>query len=743
MAKNYIHTKFSVKRSIELSVTNKNLLLLSISILFSLLVWSIFFLNNYSIFIGPDATTQSFVWWNFNLDALKNGVLPLWNPNASAGMSNIGEGQMGSLYPILLFSSIASHFITNEILLFLIVTILHFEIALIGSFLIARSFSLEIRYAILFAAIFVCSSSFLWRITGQPNIYWAECWFPFALFLFIRKKGNQVRNLGLSAICVALSLYSGHYILISYLMELFVFQILNITIFNRQKNWKTNALLFVQKSTLLGIFTLLVAFPQLVSTVLYISKSYRWVGGDNPIKGFAKVPFSYIQSNPTLQLEGLKDLLIGKNSVPDGAIYVGLAALFLTLYFIFQNKLRKLYKSWIIGLFVSFSFMFGTDNPIYSLFIQLPFASLLREPIRNNYLFLFCFSYISVIAFRTVFLNVSKWQKQIVILFITFDLLIIFHATSTALLRVILLILIPLLLIGFFGLKHLQGNFAALGLVCVLILNFWNIIPNLNNKPETLTPNSEFNLYSSALAKEVKNLQTTSAEPGRILIKNDQVSRNFGTYYNIRTLNSYSATLPSNYFDFLNSFGWNEVAYKLLNCNAILSTNLNGEIKIEKVKNNFGFAWFVERIKSGSDGTLESIKTDAATGLDIKKIGYVESLGNPVEFTGSNIIHSYKVSNNRIEISLESENNGFVVLSEIWDPNWSASIDGKSIELYRADGNLVGFFVNPSSKEVIIKYKPWPVFYGSLIPFLSIFLLLYKRPSEIVRKLYYRYKLKA
>jgi uncharacterized membrane protein YfhO len=45
------------------------------------------------------------------------------------------------------------------------------------------------------------------------------------------------------------------------------------------------------------------------------------------------------------------------------------------------------------------------------------------------------------------------------------------------------------------------------------------------------------------------------------------------------------------------------------------------------------------------------------------------------------------------------------VLSENWDPGWTATIDGEEVDVLRVNHTLRGIFVEPGQHEIVMEYK--------------------------------------
>ena len=62
-------------------------------------------------------------------------------------------------------------------------------------------------------------------------------------------------------------------------------------------------------------------------------------------------------------------------------------------------------------------------------------------------------------------------------------------------------------------------------------------------------------------------------------------------------------------------------------------------------------------------------------------------------------------SGDEIGSTVNAASTGMVVLSEIWDPGWSATVDGKPVKIWEADGAFRGVVVSEGTHEIVVKYK--------------------------------------
>ncbi|MCK4472455.1 MAG: hypothetical protein KAW49_11805 [Anaerolineae bacterium] len=68
-------------------------------------------------------------------------------------------------------------------------------------------------------------------------------------------------------------------------------------------------------------------------------------------------------------------------------------------------------------------------------------------------------------------------------------------------------------------------------------------------------------------------------------------------------------------------------------------------------------------------------------------------------------------SPNRLVLDVTLDRPGFLVLGQVWYPEWTAEVDGQPATLWRADGMLSGVYLEDGSHRVMFVY--WPAGLGA------------------------------
>ena len=86
----------------------------------------------------------------------------------------------------------------------------------------------------------------------------------------------------------------------------------------------------------------------------------------------------------------------------------------------------------------------------------------------------------------------------------------------------------------------------------------------------------------------------------------------------------------------------------------------------------------------------------------------------------NDVVSITKYRPNRIELRTESENNSFLVLSELYYPGWRAYVDGKEVPILRADYILRALPLTPGKHEISFLYRPLSFIIGAVITLITL-----------------------
>ena len=133
--------------------------------------------------------------------------------------------------------------------------------------------------------------------------------------------------------------------------------------------------------------------------------------------------------------------------------------------------------------------------------------------------------------------------------------------------------------------------------------------------------------------------------------------------------------------------------------------------------------------------------------FDPRKAAVVENLpaeltrlinqhGQPISFTTGK---TETVNSGQLNVSVEAEAPGLLVVSDQYYPGWIAYVDGKPAPIYAVNGILRGVYLEKGRHVIQFKYRPLSFMVGALIStilFLFVLAMLIKRRkgNEVVNK---------
>ncbi|HYY89171.1 MAG TPA: YfhO family protein [Chloroflexota bacterium] len=160
-----------------------------------------------------DLALQTAPWWHFVRERLRQGELPLWNPQVLSGVSLLGEAQPGLLYPLNLLLDLLP--VDTAYGWY---TALHVALAGVGTFALARQLRLSITSA-LFSAVSFAFSGFCIVYAVSPQMLGAAAWLPMLLTLVERWLGAPTVGLWCTAaLVVGTQFLAGHPEMSAYLV---------------------------------------------------------------------------------------------------------------------------------------------------------------------------------------------------------------------------------------------------------------------------------------------------------------------------------------------------------------------------------------------------------------------------------------------------------------------------------------------------------------------------------------------
>ena len=87
----------------------------------------------------------------------------------------------------------------------------------------------------------------------------------------------------------------------------------------------------------------------------------------------------------------------------------------------------------------------------------------------------------------------------------------------------------------------------------------------------------------------------------------------------------------------------------------------------------------------------------------------------PISTEATENIRFQSYEPNKLELTVRAESRGLLVLSEIYDPGWHATVNGRPARIWEVDGALRGIVVDSGDNKVTLRYLPGSVLAGALL----------------------------
>jgi hypothetical protein len=202
------------------------------------------------------------------------------------------------------------------------------------------------------------------------------------------------------------------------------------------------------------------------------------------------------------------------------------------------------------------------------------------------------------------------------------------------------------------------------------------------------------------------------------------------TSYNHKSIGGYHAAKLRRYQELIDAYiqkGSMNVL-NMLNTRYFIVQGQDGQPRAQFNPEALGHAWFVAEIKTVKNADEELKSLD---GFSAKQIAFVDkrfesALKNVQPTTDSTAaisLLSYKP--NHLVYESNNSGNGLGVFSEIYyTPGWVATIDGKEVEIIRADYVLRALAIPSGKHKIEFKFEPSSYFLGEKIAYASSGLIL-------------------
>lgn len=708
------------------------------------------------IFFAPFLTGRAFLWedfvyqWypfrQFAASTMAHGEIPLWNPFNFNGMPFLAEIQTEVFY---LPMTVLTLFVRDgrlDVFWLQLVNILHYWLAGAGMFLLSRSYGLR-RIPSLFSGIAFAFCGFLVLHAIHQVILVVVAWFPLILWM-VRKAlaADNWRWVFVAGVVLGHSFFGGSpQMSLFFYLFLFCFVIFEIlATYGIRGAARPPALIAAAKSAVIVVISFGIALVQFLPTQELSSLSQRaQITFEKATEGSVAWPQIFTLLSPKL---------FGSSNVHgyeywgpgpywhywETCIYVGLMPIVLFVFALWV--LRKNRTVVFFGGIAVFAIIFSLGGNFFvypAFFHYVPGFASFRNPARMGIFVAFAASLLSAFvlhhlgeeqaernaaAYRRALRAILGVSAVALVLLLAgaFDGFLGVPADLQVRSRMHKEIGMSLVLLcaggGVLWLMTARRNPATwLGLLAcaVLFIDAYLFSADHNTSPDD--PTNHFRQ-----AERVTTYLKQQQGIFRVNIRNPQglmMDRNQGMVDRIFTMEGYTPLVLQRVHPPTDNA---EKMFDMLNVRYITVTDtINRRLMMQERPQVLARAHMVYHVRviHSEEELLAALKDPS---FDPASTALVEG-DFPHQFAASDSPRpAWKADitalrDNSIDLTVTTEREGLLVLSETYYPGWNAYIDGNAAHVYRTDYNLRGVVIPAGSHTVAYRFESASFEHGSWI----------------------------
>lgn len=715
----------------------------------ALFFWKILFTGQFSMLLTWEGTNQTYAWYSYAARSIQQGIFPVWNPYSQSGHTFVGESQTGLFYPLkaLLYLSPLDHSGLLSEKIFHQFYVLAHLLAAFFMFLCAREIGIKNNFAAFIAA--VCFS--LGGFTGQVG--WAYMldsviWLPLIFLLLLRalRSGSNSRRIlyaCYSGLALGMTLLAGsiHVLLMDVLVILsaaclFAFRPDDGTAAagSRSARWMGAALVVL----VVGVISVATSSVQLLPSLEYAPLAQRWTTAwSGPFE--EQIPY-YVAGGFVRMTPRAIFAFLFRSAATGGAEispYFGVMPLLLTVIGIRRHWINPWVKYLAVLGGLAFLMSLGDYSLLHGLsYLLIPYLDKLWEAGRFIYLTHFAMALLAGFGIQSLLSEEAAAPDfyrrlhrvlggSVVVVFVVLAVPAFLGRPDVSEWSYgSLLFLLAAWMVYSYILRGNRQPLACLLLLAVIICDLYAFNWTFVNRMHAREAGEDHLEEMLSLRPVAGFLQS---QPGlfRVDFEGDFSPLGMGDVYGIDTTRGASVTLLTDYFKTM----WGPNASCLLNVRYHLGTGKgrteepifsSGKWKVYENPSPCPRAWVVEDVVVESGGAVRYRFEHEQ--LDVRRVAYLsEPLARPLDqmATSSASITIGAYQPNRIEFDAEVTATGLLVLSEMYYPGWTATINGQPAHIYKVDSILRGLVVSPGSNHIVMEYRPASIRLGAILSALA------------------------
>lgn len=712
----------------------------------------VLFPNHGGIIFGYDVLWLFHPSMDFAFDAYRNGGLPLWNPHLFLGFPQYAEPQLSTFYPLMGVMAWMSAAQAISWLYFL-----HFGLTATGMYLLARRQGARQAGGMLAALSWSLGGFYIAHLfAGHLPHLMTLTYLPWLLLGGgIAFQSTKWTKAVLAALPLGLAMLAGY-------APFFVLLVLAVTIqmlwyalktWRSTRSWKRTLIVPRQWITL-GVVGGLIASVQLLPTIEMAQLSSRAASADYDFASQLSLP---PWSLPTLLLPDLYGSPVGDNyylkaelyEYWEYALYIGVLPLVLLVIAIVTRERRISFWWWLggIGLLLALGPLGLLHRLAYYL---IPGFGLFRVPARFSALFGMSVAIVAGVTIDAITFKRKNWFRHVILLTTILSIVFFFFALfvrqanenaqqqSLSANQLFWLLFLVTASISVILSRDLLPELLYIACIVGLILldltvwgyRFIEIAPEIEQGwqvAHTILPpdRNTFRIDSAGFQKNQAMLYSfqhvggydefrteTSQRLDDLRQENASLEQMLGIRYKVQEERE---SIPA------------DATWHLL-------STLDG-VNVFEREGAFPRAFVVYDVIGVPDvDSAYSVLTDPQH--DWRQTAVVEVMPNtqcdisdPHTVATVDII---KYDPNEIELSVQTDTIGWLVLTDLYYPGWQATIDGDLVPIQPTNAALRGICVPAGTHDVTFSFQPILLAMGATFSLLGVFLLIIAGVSQFL-----------
>jgi len=701
--------------------------------------WKPLLTNQFSVLTGQEGVNQAYAWLNFWAHSIRQGTWPLWDPYTFSGHIFSGEMQTGSFYPLyipLALFPLNQHGLFSPSLYRCMYGAAHF----LGAwfmFLLVRELELG-DFAAVVAGICFSLGGLMGRFTDWPHLLNSGIWLPLIfLFLLRAMKAGGTRTILYASACgvsLGLSILAGG-------LHMAIMQavaIVTAAVFHgfgadsdaaarrSRKRWRQSALI----AGVAGLAAFASSAIQLLPSMEYSRLALRFAGGA-ALPASERIPYRYLTDQ--LYAHGILNLLIAipRNRIGLGETispYLGVFPLLLAVIGVWK-KWQCRWVRYLTGLAIAaFAYSLGSVSLLHGvLYVFAPYLWLAREAGRFMYLADFALAVLAAYGAHALFSSagleweplgkILKWLVWAGMLVVALPALYSQPELSPWVSLSLVLIVASWLLFRYIVSGH-TGNSTRVLAVAMILFDLYAFDWSAANRAEMSAKGADHMeqlLSCSGVAQFLKSRDGLF----RAQVAMDGAP-NIGDVFQVQTTGGSGVTLVTDYQRFNGHTDLLNVRYIVKPATAADAGAVYGDAAWKVYENPHAYprAWLVhdtlvERTPAELLQRLDAPGTDPhrvallESGLDAPLDPSPEIAGEQVRFV--------RYEANRMDLSVHAGGRALLVLSELYYPGWTATVNGRPARIWKIDGALRGVVAPRGDSRISLQYRPASIYIGAVL----------------------------